>query len=647
MWPYLVLLGEILLFFRLVLFRPQEYVIPWDFQYFAFNLASFILDSFRAGEFPLWDPYTYCGMPFFANPQTQLFYPPALIAILLGGGHLMTAITVELALHAFAAGVFTYWLLRELGCSRLAALLGATAFELGCFFASQTQHFGAITGTAWLPLSLLAVVRLGRAGTARWVAVLAVSLALPILAGFPSTAGVAFLCTGIFALSFWRVRLLLQFAAGVVGALALAAVQLVPAIQAAAGSVSAYREDWRGPGSGLRLEALTSLVWPNAHHVLDLKGYTLPYNFTFLYLFCGLVTLALAATAIRQLRLVTLLVVCFVLMMGDSTWVGRVILPYFLDATHDAVYPEFFMGGFSLAIAALAGLGANRFRSRPRMLGALLVLSTIELVWAGSGRPMNTRALKDEPGVTAAQFDGSAELLQTVRSYLEKTKPPSRLDTFGDSMSWVSMAPTTHIYTAGGNEAFAQSRYMDVRRKFTGGERWGRYYEIADLNSPVLDSLNVRYVISRQPVQPLPPKYRLAATLPGRHYLYENTAALPRFHMADRTEAIEPVHYSPNRVVIETRTGGKLISSEVNYPGWRAFIDGQPAPIREVNGPFRAVDVPAGRHRVEFRFVPVILFWSAAVSFLTLLALMIAALQSKICVFSSRWFSAFRVPLHR
>src|SRR2546428_2444745 len=38
------------------------------------------------------------------------------------------------------------------------------------------------------------------------------------------------------------------------------------------------------------------------------------------------------------------------------------------------------------------------------------------------------------------------------------------------------------------------------RSLFCNGERWGRYYEIAALDSPAIDLLNVRYVISREPI---------------------------------------------------------------------------------------------------------------------------------------------------
>ena len=39
-------------------------------------------------------------------------------------------------------------------------------------------------------------------------------------------------------------------------------------------------------------------------------------------------------------------------------------------------------------------------------------------------------------------------------------------------------------------------------------------------------------------------------------------------------------------------------------PGWIAEIDGKRVPILRADVLFRGVEVPAGRHRVVFRFVP-------------------------------------------
>lgn len=686
-WSYAVLLAEVLVFYRHVIFRPGQYVIPWDFRYYHFNQISFLAASLGAGHFPLWDPYTYCGRPFYTNLQSQVFYPPTLLTAfasnIFGGNHLLLLLTLHLVLHVFLAGVYTFWLLTALGCGRLAALAGATAFQLGCYFASQTQHLGAVDGAVWLPLSALAVVVLARGPSARWVAVLAFSLAMPILAGFSSSIAATFICSFVLVLALiasrtatWR--LLLHYGVGAGASLALAAIQLLPTLQNAKMSVSRYRGDWRSQGSGIRLEALPSLIWPNWFHILDLHGYNLPYNFTFLYLYCGIGTLVLAGLAfapkgsdmqpegLRHRYTISFLILTItsaLMMHGDATLPGSLLLPYFLNAVHDSVYPEFMMAGFSLGVAVLAGLGAERFAAKPAVSIGILLLVFVDLTYFGSARPMNTMSTKQEPGITPKHFDGSVPLLATVRSFVNTSEPPARLETYSDSMGWTSMAASLQLPTANGDDPLALIRFMSVRRLFCGGTRWGRYYEVTQLDSPILDLLNVRYLVSRNPL-PVNSKFRLVAQPPA-HYLYENAAALPRFFLVRRTmasgseeqslalmrsgqydpaqaaiveggsaqeypegssPAVHVVSYGQNEVVLETNAlkARFLVTSEADYPGWRASIDGSDARIVRTNVAFRGLAIPAGHHRIVFRFRPPILSWSAGVSAMTLAAALLA-----------------------
>ena len=54
--------------------------------------------------------------------------------------------------------------------------------------------------------------------------------------------------------------------------------------------------------------------------------------------------------------------------------------------------------------------------------------------------------------------------------------------------------------------------------------------------------------------------------------------------------------------------------------GWRAHVDGVPAPVLRANGKHRAVAVPAGRHEVVLRYEPPGLLAGLALSGLSLLA---------------------------
>ena len=62
--------------------------------------------------------------------------------------------------------------------------------------------------------------------------------------------------------------------------------------------------------------------------------------------------------------------------------------------------------------------------------------------------------------------------------------------------------------------------------------------------------------------------------------------------------------YAPDRLVIETNADKRaaLVVSEMNYPGWEATIDGQPAETYTANYLLRGMIVPEGKHTVEMRY---------------------------------------------
>lgn len=63
---------------------------------------------------------------------------------------------------------------------------------------------------------------------------------------------------------------------------------------------------------------------------------------------------------------------------------------------------------------------------------------------------------------------------------------------------------------------------------------------------------------------------------------------------------------TPNTVTYETDNAadGLVVFSEIYYPGWTATIDGQPADIVRADYVLRAMQVPAGHHKIEMVFDP-------------------------------------------
>ncbi|HKQ75505.1 MAG TPA: YfhO family protein [Blastocatellia bacterium] len=77
-----------------------------------------------------------------------------------------------------------------------------------------------------------------------------------------------------------------------------------------------------------------------------------------------------------------------------------------------------------------------------------------------------------------------------------------------------------------------------------------------------------------------------------------------------------------NEVEIETSSAqaGILVLNDSWAAGWRSTVDGAPQTVRRVNFSFRGVVIPAGNHRVVFRYRPPLLLLSIVISALSLLA---------------------------
>jgi hypothetical protein len=164
----------------------------------------------------------------------------------------------------------------------------------------------------------------------------------------------------------------------------------------------------------------------------------------------------------------------------------------------------------------------------------------------------------------------------------------------------------------------------------------------------VLDLMNVKYVFAKADAQlPAPHFTRLVSE--GGATVFRNERAFPRaflvcaVRVSTRDESLrlirtdqvdlrrEAVLYEPlpagdqpepcaagdegtarvrryedTTLEIESEASGRrlLVLGDLDYPGWRAALDDQPASIVRANRGLRAVVVPPGRHRVVFTFEP-------------------------------------------
>jgi len=88
------------------------------------------------------------------------------------------------------------------------------------------------------------------------------------------------------------------------------------------------------------------------------------------------------------------------------------------------------------------------------------------------------------------------------------------------------------------------------------------------------------------------------------------------------------VSYQPDSIAlsVHARSAALLFLSEVFYPGWKAYVDGQPTEILRGNYLFRVLEVPEGRHEVHLVFDPWTIKAGKGITLLTVLLILALAI---------------------
>lgn len=111
---------------------------------------------------------------------------------------------------------------------------------------------------------------------------------------------------------------------------------------------------------------------------------------------------------------------------------------------------------------------------------------------------------------------------------------------------------------------------------------------------------------------------------PRQSALVETQLAFPG-GLPGATGRADVTKHEPNRLDIHTASSGPgiLVVSENYFPGWRVYVDGQPAQLLRVNYNLRGVLLPQGEHAVSFVYRPWSVLIGVIVSLLTLAVLLL------------------------
>jgi hypothetical protein len=265
-------------------------------------------DLVRSGRLPLWNPYSFAGSSFVADPQPALFYPPTWLALVLPATQ---AIGWLLALHVWWMAVGATGWLRATGASWGGALGGAAvlAFSGYTFARIQAGHLGVIAVGAWLPWALWALRRLVLpAGRRRVLAIGALPVAMALLAGHVATFFYIALVLAAYAayLAWGRGagRRYLGSAAlmGLLGVL-LGGIQLLPSLQLILGSSRVGAADYSFASRfSWPVGYLLTLLVPNFFGEPVRTGYWGEELYDELIFYVGVLPLVLTLLAVRLRR---------------------------------------------------------------------------------------------------------------------------------------------------------------------------------------------------------------------------------------------------------------------------------------------------------------------------------------------------------
>ena len=395
--------------FGWAIFRGR-FLIGGDVFFYTYPMRTVAWRMIRHGELPLWTPLVLSGFPLSAMLQLGLGYPLTWTHLFLPDHW---AEEIYVLAPFLLASAFTYAYAREVGRSRMAALLAGLAYGYSGLTTNTLGMNGIPTNALmWLPLVLIA---LERARTRRlWPSLLGATTAYTLslltghaqsfmLVGFVAVAYALFLAlkptTGEsehapawFKQQRWR-PLFVAACAGLLSC-GVAAFQLLETLRAARRSIRhEISYDYFSQGSFAPREAILSFLAP-LYHYIDVTTYVAP-------LACALALYALIRAARREATAdsriwfwLAIACVAFVFMLGEHTPLYR--LAYRIPVINLFRIPSRHAFEWAFALAMLAAYGwdalsekftarrqaAARASDRRHILVAVLLLSLGGLISA-------------------------------------------------------------------------------------------------------------------------------------------------------------------------------------------------------------------------------------------------------------------------
>jgi len=655
-----------------------------DIEGYHYPLYVYANRAIREGRIPQWDSTIYCGMSFIANPQAAVFYPPNWLVYWKNAkrdGVRFESIEIFLVLH-FAAALLLGWLwLRSRFRSEMAGVIGGAAFAFSGFALNETQHLGMVCGYAWYPLGLWGIDRAIEHRSWRPLWMTATASALCFLAGYPTTWIVFCVIAPVYAMGRQGFGPGIKTVGALVYSLLLVMVQLAPATEAAQYK---FRETIYGGGLPGGWFFYMQYLMPNYFDQSAARPPSTAEE-SYMYLGAAALVGIIAAFASRRWReIVPGLAVLFVAwVVIDDPGRGIARLSAHAPIINESLRQWNFTGAITLAGAYLAACGIAaiptwsprrwfawaaaalatlwaarlwfvfsaggtgfatgwwsaaevtvvatlafallRLRTHRIAVAGLLVLVFTEYKVYGTSRRFNSSPGKVDAEMAVDKRTGGFQF-QGVdpHIYARMLANPDYRVAVNQGM------PSTDFryYNLPSPQGFDPFLTQAYRQKIEAYMPFAtnRTFLVDWKHTAMLQDLGVRYAIaalnseSREQLKN-DPNWRRLGDVNSYFHVYEYLHAQPTWRFP--AGSAKRGDWKPERRLLQVSSdaGGEFQLIEQWFPGWKAFIDGQPVPIQRASGVFQSIQVPAGTHMIEFRFQSNSLRWGAVVTVASLITL--------------------------
>ncbi len=145
-------------------------------------------------------------------------------------------------------------------------------------------------------------------------------------------------------------------------------------------------------------------------------------------------------------------------------------------------------------------------------------------------------------------------------------------------------------------------------------------------DQPRAEQFNIGAILVPAPLAPA--RGDLPHRTVGGINIYQLTPA-PRASSSGPTiyQSISPLH---TKITVAAPTDTTLIVRDSFYPGWHAYVDGREVPITRADVIFRKLDLLAGPHVVDMKYVPTLLYVGAGTSATALVLCLLIAYKKRV-----------------